>query len=212
MHNEQELEELREVVNQTIKLGKRVIVNVALKDVSIHPESIINDDKITISVWYNDIQVKVEFNERSPIRYFPIGSQYFLKKTVYVSLDKVSGSGGEVMYNNENEGLAIGFNKAYLYQTTEQKQKTIDLIFELNNRNDPKYHKDQAIQQYINIREREAYYEMQIGDEFPSTYKISKKSGEIYDYKDPYRNFYPSPDSAPIGPPPVGGPWIELKE
>ncbi|SEK35378.1 hypothetical protein SAMN04487910_0325 [Aquimarina amphilecti] len=211
MHTEEELKIFKEKVNQTIELGRTSIIDIAAKTISINSESLFNDEKVLISVWYNNAEVKVEFRERSPIKYLTPGAEVYFKVTVKVSVDRVSGSGGSVVRNSENKTSRPGFSPTYLYRSTNNTKAAIDHVLELNNTNDPKYHIDESSQIYTIIREQKGYYDIQIYDRYSITYKIDKKSGKIFDYENPYENFYPTPASAPHFPMPFG-PWVEMKK
>ncbi|WP_159092295.1 hypothetical protein [Aquimarina sp. Aq107] len=211
MHTEEELKIFKEKVNQTIELGRATIVDIAANGISNDTESLINDENVLISVWYNNAEVKVEFRERSPIKYLAYGEEFYFQVVAKVSIDRVSGSGGSVVRNSENETSRSGFSSTYLYRSTNNTKAAIDHVLELNNTNNPKYHIRTSSQIYTIIREQKNYYDMQIYDRYSITYKIDKKSGKIYDYKNPYKNFYPTPASAPSFPMPFG-PWIEIKE
>ncbi len=212
MHTEEELQEFKKIVSQTRQLGREKIVYIALTDITDDPESVLKNDKVTISVWYNDLTVKVDIQEHSPIRYFPMNTKYHLEKTIYVSMDHVSGSSGSIVYNQKKEQSVDHFSKVFLYQHTEAKKKMVSKVFQLNNRNDPQYYLDSETQRHITIREHKDHYRIQIGDQYAITYNIDKESGKIYDYDDPYKNFYPTPTAAPFKPKPLGGSWIEIKE
>ncbi|MBW1296090.1 hypothetical protein [Aquimarina litoralis] len=212
MHTKEQLKEFKEIVTQTRKLGRDQIIRTALKDASKDPASLLDNEKVSISVWYNDMDVKVEVQQYYPIRYLEMNSKYYMNKTIYVSLDKVSGSNGRIIYNEKNKQISDAFGKTFLYQNTEDKVKIIANVLELNNSNDAKYYIDPLTQRRITIRERYDFYEIQIGDSYAVTYKLDKLSGKIYDYKDPYKNLLPNPATGPFGPSPIGGPWIEIKE
>ncbi len=85
---DKELKEFRKRVLETRKLGRAGIIAVAAKAVSDNPISLINEKDVIISVWYNHIEVKVEFIQRSLLLYIPRGSRYATKMEVHVSLDK----------------------------------------------------------------------------------------------------------------------------
>ncbi|MHA7057168.1 hypothetical protein ACWGOQ_0008120 [Aquimarina sp. M1] len=211
MYTEQQLKEFKERVNQTKKLGRAAIINIAAKTISDDPKSLIRDDNVLVSVWYNNAEVKVEFKERSPIKYLTYGAEVYCNVVVRVSLDRVSGSGGSLISNSENNTSESVFSTSYLYRTTKETQKAIDRVLKLNNSNDPKYHINTSSTINTIIREQKDHYAIQIYDVHSITYKINKKSGKIHDYKNPYKNFYPTPAVLPQYPKPFG-PWIEIKE
>lgn len=212
MHTEEELQEFKRIVNYTRSLGKEKIINIALQDITDDPESILKNDKVSISVWYNNLRVKVDVQEHSPVRYFSVNTKNYLEKTIYVSVDRISGSSGSIVYNKKKEQSADHFSKVFLYQHTEDKKRMVSKVFELNNSNDSQHYIDPSTQRHITIREHTDHYEIQIGDQYAIIYKLDKESGRIYDYEDPYKNFYPTPVSAPFKPEPMGGSWIEIKE
>ncbi|PKV51169.1 hypothetical protein ATE84_3241 [Aquimarina sp. MAR_2010_214] len=208
---EEELRIFKERVTETRALGRAGIIAKAAKAASDDPESLIHDKNVLISVWYNDIEVKVEFIEHSPVRYIPYDSKCVTNMEVYVSTDGVSGSSSSDVY--ESEGYVSDFSKPiYLYRSTKEKELMIDKVLKLNNTTDDVPNIDKSIYTNIIIREQKDHYAIQIGSSYPITYKIKKKSGELYDYEDPYRDLYPTPDIEYDAPPPIGGEWIEMKE
>jgi len=211
MHTEEELIEFKERVGQTRKLGRAAIINTASKRAMDDPESLVYDQNILVSVWYNNAEVKVEFKERSPIKYLSYGAEVYFKMAIKVSVNEVSGYGGTIIHNTENNKSRSPISSIYLYRTTKETQTAIDHVLKLNNTNAPKYHIDRSSQINTIIKEQKKYYEMQIGGRYAITYKIDKKTGCIYDYKDPYKNFYPNPSSSPNFPT-LFGSWIEIEE
>lgn len=206
-----ELRGFKEQVIETKKLGKDSIIAMAAKVASDGTKPLFQDKNVFISVWYNSIQVKVEFIEHSPIRYIPYNSNCVTKMEVYVSANGVSGTSGSGMF--ESDGYVNDISKpTYLYRTTKQKEAIIDKVIVLNNANDNVSNIDKSINNGIIIREQKNHYAIQIGLSYPINYKIEKQSGRVYDYEDLYRDFYPTPVSMGITPPQIGGEWIEMKE
>ncbi|WP_344926618.1 hypothetical protein [Aquimarina addita] len=209
MHSEEDLKKFKEQVDQTIALGRDAIIATASKAVSDDPKSLIKDENLHVSVYYNEMRVKVIFMERSPIIYLSYlsDSEFYLKIGVFVYLDKVTGLEASSIPDEYSTGFSLN---RYIYRATKEKEIAIDKVLALNNTNDDMYHINKNSINTI-IRERESFYAIQIGHSYPITYKLDKKSGKIYDYKDPYADFYPSPASPPYMIP-YGGEWVEMKE
>lgn len=211
IYTQEELQEFKEQVANTKKLGRSTIILIAAKAISKDPESLIKDKDVFISVWHNDIQVKVQFIENSPIKYLPFSSEkVYSKMNVYVSVDTVSSINGSVI-SNKKERTSDFFKRKYLYRNTKEIENKIDTILQLNNSNDA-YVINKSTHHGIIIREQESYYDMQIGLSYPITYKLDKQSGNIFDYEDPYKDFFPTPLQPELISPQIGGEWIEIKE
>ncbi len=210
-HSKEDLERLRQEADSVKNLGRQAIIDLAAKAICDDPEMLYKDENVNIRVWYNDLEVKVEFRESSTIRYLPYAHKYLYEKSVRVGVDKVSDAGRCLVSNLENDSLGT---KAPFYRNTSDKKAIIDKVRKPNNANKdvPPIPENPAPWGWIIIRDRKDHYAIQLGKTYSTTYKIDKKSGKVYDFKDPYRGFYPTPYGGPTYPPPLGGEWIEMKD
>ena len=210
MHTKDQLKVFEAQVEKTKSLGRDKIIEIAARSVSGAPEVLIKEDKIVSTVWYNKINVKVNFNILYPIKYIALDKEYLNNTSVYITIGSVSSKGGSLISNIENKNVkSIGTAKLYI--SSKVKELKIKEVIALNNTNAKKYYLDNKTQQRITIKEKKAYYDMQLGDSYSITYKIDKTSGEIYDYKDLYDRFYPTPVIMPNLIDPIAGEWIEMK-
>ncbi len=209
MYTKEELKQFQKEVKEIKKMGRAAIIRMAVNEVSGDPESLLNDENVHISVWYNDVEVKVEFIDNSPIRYLPYNSKYYYRVEVGVYLSERRSLTGRIIDNLAQEDNPYD-KDVYLYRTTKEKQKLVDHVIKLNNSNKKAFPIENA--SVVLVREQEKYYDIQIRMDYPIIYKINKTSGKIYDYEDIYQDFYPTPLPDPIGPPHPGGAWKEMKE
>ncbi|MEW7281184.1 hypothetical protein ABW636_21525 [Aquimarina sp. 2201CG1-2-11] len=209
MYTKEELKQFRKEVKEIKKRGRAAIIRMAVNEVSGDPESLLNDENVHISVWYNDVEVKVEFIDNSPIKYLPYNSRYYYRAKVGVYLDERKSLTGRIIDNLAQEDNPYD-GDVYLYRTTKEKRKLVDHVIQLNNTNENAFPIDQA--EVVLVREKEDYYDIQVGMDYPITYKIDKVSEKIYDYEDLYKDFYPTPMAEPIDLPEPGGKWKEWRE
>ncbi len=209
MYNKEELEKNKLEVGKIKKMGRSAIIKLASKIASDNPKSLLNNEDVIVSVWYNDIEVKVMFVDRSPMRYLSYGSRYYYEMEVSVYLDDKRSLTGRIIDNPDKKDNFY-HGETYLYRSTEEKKKYIDYVIKLNNSNKNSFPIDES--PVVVIREKEKYYDIQIGMNYPITYKIDKESGKIYDFEDLYRDFYPTPIANPVKPIHPGGEWKEMKE
>lgn len=212
MHTEEDQLTFEAQVDKTKSIGRRRIIEIAAKSISDQPEALMNDNNVIITVVFNKVSLRVDFRLVYPIKYIPYGAEYYEEASVSLVDNRVSGKSG-LLLSNKNKETRDSRCK-YLYVASEEKELKIKEILRLNNLNDEKYFIDHDTR-LVTIKEKESYYDMQIGDSpCPLIYKIDKVSGKIYDDVQINKvedEFYPSPSFInDIDPDP--DPWIEMKE
>lgn len=158
-------------VEEIIALGKDSIIQLAL---ALMDDNVEIQNFSKIKVMTDGETVYVSF--LNPIKYLPINSVFYYDFGVDL-IKKV------VSHGSISNGTVDAEKEIPFYKETKEIKKNIQFVIDAINKENEIGSIDLAtFEDNMEIREYETYYSIQVVSEYQeSSYKIEKKSGEIYD-------------------------------